>query len=880
MIQNRFLTTKFHMPSWRENGVPRPLLMERLDSGLRLNHKLTLISAPAGYGKTTLVSEWIRKLSFQTIPETRIGWLSLDTGDNDPARFLRYFITAVQQIDADLGQSALSLLGMPQLPPLSSILDEFINEIAVIEYRIVLILDDYHVINNSELHELIEYLLEHQPAQIHLVITSRADPPFPLARLRVRAQITEIRAHDLRFNQQESLQFFNQSMFLNLDANTVRLLDVRTEGWAAGLQLAALAMQNLPDQTDFVSGFSGSHRYIIDYLIDEVLKNLPPEITDFLSKTALLQRFNAAACQAVSGNPNAAEILDQLERSNLFLIPLDNQRNWFRYHHLFADVLQINLSKESEKEIRQNAARWFESQGLVTEAISYWLSAPDLDQAARLIGQAAIGLIRNGELQTLLNWLNAIPEERIKSDPDLASYKTLSLLFTGQINRVKEFAGEVFQSTSTLKNKAGQGRWLAMQAWMANTSADARTKELARAALDHLDPSDLFFRAVSLIALGTSYAWENKLAYSSDVFREAYQIGRQLDHPFITMGALANLAFNLLETGSLQEAEALCCSALEEFTDSRGKPLPILGILYGALASIYFEEGNFKEAEKFAQLGISLCQRLFSSAIAGGDNEFVLAHVNFYNGNIEQAVKLLNTTADAARKNNIMMVVFKMTVLKAEFSLLQADIPQSQTQIEVLNGFVQALLPKSERIVAHLKARLLLLMGQTEPALEIIEQIEKEGLETGNSRRLLGLWITRSLAYQKLGNEVQALQSFTEALKLAAPQGYRSVFIPFTGRPTQKILQAARSTAPDFVDQILQHIPQLEENEQPLIDPLSAQELKILNLIVAGKSNREISEELFITIGTAKWHVHNILQKLGVNNRPQAIARAHELGLG
>ena len=518
MAQNRLLTTKFHIPFWRDNGVPRPHLLSRLNSGITQHQKLTLISAPAGYGKTVLVAEWIQELNNTGDKQIRVAWLSLDEGDNDPARFLTYLVAAVQQKNEDLGQSTQSLLGMPQIPALTTIIDEFINEIASQEDKFIFVLDDYHLIHNPKIHETLEYLIENQPAQFHIVLTTREDPALPLARYRVRAWITEIRAHDLRFNTKESLHFFNSSMDLNLDEDAIRKLEKRTEGWVAGLQLAALAMQNLPDRPGFVNNFSGSHRYIIDYLVDEVLKSLPEEITAFLSETCILRRFNAGVCQAVTGNAGSAEILAQLDSSNLFLIALDDQRGWYRYHQLFADVLQTSLTPEKEREIHLRAAHWFEANGLLTEAIDNWLAAAEMGEAARLITLVAVDLLGNGEIQTLLSWINKLPEEQILSKPDLASTKALALLLTGQTGMAGEYAAHIYSKFGNQKGNSAHGRLLAIQAWMANTRGDARTGELASAAITQLDENDLFFKAFSLIALGSSLSWESNLALSSKIF--------------------------------------------------------------------------------------------------------------------------------------------------------------------------------------------------------------------------------------------------------------------------------------------------------------------------------------------------------------------------
>ena len=879
LMIGRFLKTKFFIPSWRAGAVSRPRLVERLDTGLHEGRKLTLISAPAGYGKTTLAAEWIHTIQEAHQTTTRIAWLSLDEEDNDPTRFLGYLLSSLSSIDQTLGQSAPSLLGLPQLPSLTLIFDEVINSLAESQFRIILFLDDYHVITNPNLHEALEYFIEHQPPGFHLAITTREDPPLSLARMRAGRQITEIRAHDLRFTLEEAYQFFKQSMNLGLDLETVNALETQTEGWVVGLQLAALAIQNLPSQQEFLADFSGSHRYIIDYLLDEVLEHQPPEISQFLSQTAILKRFNAELCQAITGHADARTVLAELERVNLFLVPLDDQRGWYRYHHLFAHVLSTGLSPDVEREIRIRAARWFESQQLLGEAIPYWLGVPEVKEAERLISKLAVDLIRHGELQTLLGWIDSLPEQAVNNNPDLISYKALVLLMTGQINRAQDYVAQVNRRFQGGTRNSGYGRVLAIQAWLSTTGDEAHTGELAQAALAQLDESDLFFRIFTLVSLGGHYAWNANLAASTNVFREAWCLGKELNHPFITLAALANLAFNLLDQGQLREAETLCRSALAEYVDSRGRPLPILGIVYSPLATICYEKGEYEEAQSFAQASSDLCQRLFSSDILGRDNEIVLARIALQRGNVKQAFDLIQSTAQAARQNNLTMVVFKMAIILAELYLVQGNLSEAEIALNELDALVQTRLPKAEHVVTHLHAIHMALSGQPEKALELLSRLEQANHAEGSIRRVIGVHITKALVYQKLAEHEHAARAFKAAIRLAAPEGYKSPFFPRGNRQTRSLLRAARSIAPTFVDSILQATAPAAEVAAILPDPLSEQELRILKLLAAGKSNQEIADELVISVGTAKWHVHNILQKLGTSNRAQAIVRARELGI-
>lgn len=878
-VNTRLLVTKFHIPPLRSGGITRPRLLERMTAGLQENRKLTLVSAPAGYGKTTLVAEWLHS------PKNgqQIAWLSLDEADNDPVRFLEYWIASLCNVDEAVGQSARSLLGVPQISSLTIIFDELLNELAVLETRVCLVLDDFHVITNPVIHQAVEYFIDHQPAQVHLLLTTRVDPPLPLARLRTRNQMTEIRARDLRFTLDETRQFFNQSMRLNLSAEAVQTIEMRTEGWAAGMQLAALALQNLPDQQDFLSDFGGSHRYVIDYLLDEVLKRQPPDIREFLVKTSVLPRFNAELCQAVTGNPAASEILAQLERSNLFLISLDETRGWYRYHHLFADAMRVELESADEHAIRVNAATWFESQGRPAEAISHRLAASQTEQAARLIAKLAADLLRNGEVQTLLGWLDSLPVAVVDQSPELVSHKALCLLMAGQSNAAREYAARVFSASLEQPNKLADGRLLAIRAWFSATGGAAETVELSRTALERLDSGELFFRALALLALGSKYAWSASLAESSQVFRQTWELGRRMKHPFVTLGALANLAFNLIEMGQLREAESLCRAAFDEYLDARGRPLPVLGILHAPLAAICYEKGDLDEAQTLAERGIALCKRLFSNDIMGGDNEITLARIALERGEPEQAFDLLRGISHSASQRGMMVVVYKMALAEAELLLLQGNLPAVERKLGEVEALTQPELSKSSRMAAHLRARFLAASGQAQTALAILQELEQIDLTDGALRRRMGIHLTQALIYYHLGDRARARNIFEATIKLAAAEGYRSLFFSHPGRETRSLLEAARSGAPEFVESILPVKPsQAEPLSTPierLPDPLSEQELRVLKLIVAGKSNAEIAAELVISAGTAKWHAHNIFQKLGVGNRSQAIARARELGI-
>src|SRR5215203_37628 len=401
------LLTKLTVPSVRRSLVPRMRLSERLDTGLE--RKLTLLSAPAGFGKTTLLSSWIRVLSGDGRP---VSWLSVDSGDNDPARFWRYLVTATDQLQPGSGTTALALLGSPQPPPIEAVLTTVLNELGTMPAEAVLVLDDYHLIESQTIHEALTFLIDHLPPRMHLVIATRMDPPLPLPRLRARGEMTELRAADLRFTPEEAATFLNQVMGLELSAEDTAELEERTEGWIAGLQMAALAMRGQTDISGFIAAFAGSNRYVLDYLAEEVLARQPEGLQTFLLETSVLDRMSAPLCNAVTERADGQTALERLEHANLFVIPLDDERHWYRYHHLFVDVLRQRLRQEHPdlvSVLHRRACGWFERRGLVGEAINHALAAQDWERAVRLIESEGITVVLGRQVQTMLGWIDRVP---------------------------------------------------------------------------------------------------------------------------------------------------------------------------------------------------------------------------------------------------------------------------------------------------------------------------------------------------------------------------------------------------------------------------------------------------------------------------------------
>jgi LuxR family maltose regulon positive regulatory protein len=479
------LQTKLYIPPLRPEMVSRPRLTERLNAGL--HRKLTLVSAPAGFGKTTLLSEWAASCGRPVV------WLSLDKGDNDPACFWAYSIAALQTVRADMGETALAMLRSSQPPPIEAILTALINEMAERPEALALILDDYHVIEAEPIHDGLTFLLDHLPPQMHLVIASRADPPLPLSRLRGRSHLTELRTADLRFTPDEAASFLNQVMGLSPSAEDVAALEARTEGWIVGLQMAALSMRGREAEhiAGFIATLTGSHRYILDYLTDEVLLRQPEDVQTFLLQTSILDRLTGPLCDAVTDQDNSQEMLEQLEAVNLFIVPLDDERRWYRYHHLFADFLRTELDEESQTALHLKAARWLAAHDLLPEAVKHALASEDMNEAARVIALAAEGVFRTASFMTLLGWLNALPDELVRANGELATYKGILLLLTRQYAEAATYADAAERSLPPDAPPLSHGRLQSLKAQLALCNDDFDSAiQLSKEALDWLGDGD------------------------------------------------------------------------------------------------------------------------------------------------------------------------------------------------------------------------------------------------------------------------------------------------------------------------------------------------------------------------------------------------------
>jgi len=877
------LATKLYIPLPRPKIVVRPRLIERLNEGLSSSRKLTIISASAGFGKTTLISEWVASCG------QPVAWLSLDEGDNDPTIFLTYLVAALQTIMANIGAGVLGVLQSPQPPPTKSILTTLLNEIATIPDNFILVLDDYHIIDSKPVDNAITFLLERPPPQMHLVITTREDPQLPLARLRVRGQLTELRAADLRFTPIESADFLNQMMGLNLSAEDIAALETRTEGWIAGLQLAALSMQGHQDTASFIKSFSGSHHFVLDYLVEEVLQQQTESIQTFLLCTSILDRMCGPLCDAVLPAPSTSgqETLEYLERTNLFIVPLDSERRWYRYHHLFADLLRQRLHQSlassagdegkgiAEYHIR--ASVWYEDNGLEIEAFHHAAAANDVERAERLVEGKGMPLHYRGVVGPVLHWLESLPTMVLDARPSLWVMYASLLLFSGQSAGIEQKlqAAEASLKSTEPDNRTQDlvGQIASMRAVLAIPLNQIETIiAQSRRALEFLHPDNLTVRTTTTWALGRAYGLQGNRAAASQAYTEAISIGQASGNIMFTLAAMTSL-------GNIQEAENQLSLAAETYRRVLrlfgDKPQPFTCEAHLGLARIFYEWNDVEAAEKHSQLSLQLARQVENTGTVASCGVF-LARMKLAQGDVAGAAVVLAEADQFVRQNNFVGLTLEIAAAQVLMLLHQGNLAAA------------AHLAQTHEL-PHSQARVLLAQGDSSAALAALEPLRQQMEAKGWADERLKVMVLQAVAHHASGEKDKAVQVLGEALALAEPSGFIRIFVD-EGIPMTRLLSeaAAHGIMPDYTGKLLAAFDaeaQKSEDKpylppaQPLIEPLSQRELEVLHLIAQGLSNREISERLFLALSTVKGHSRIIFDKLQVQRRTEAVARARELGL-
>ncbi len=878
------LTTKLNTPYLKANLIPRRALHKRLIESLDNGTGLFLVSAPAGYGKTTLVNEWLNK---SPIP---YSWLSLDKKDNDPVQFLTYLITAFRKIVPNAGQVTQNLFTLPQLPSIDILITPLINELAKVDKRVIVILDDYHLIYNRYIHGVIQFVLDNRPHLLHLVLITREDPPLALTPLRAKGDLTEIRANDLRFSEDETSAFMASTMHFNLKKEAIYLLTNLTEGWIAGLQLAALSMQGrTPEEIiEYMNNFNGSNQYIIDYLVSEVLANLPKETSDFLQQTAVLDRFCASLCNTVTGIENSQAILELLIRNNLFLFPLDNQCQWYRYHHSFADSLRTKLSMEEQQIIYQKATRWYEANGYLEEAVACAIAAANYQEVGRLIYLTAPELLSDMRIATLMDWLEVLPDDLIHTNGELALLKMYILYFAGQIETIipyiKIFENDLKAQTSALN----RGRFCNICSILANSQEDPNDLHLAKEALDLVKDSYIDY-VCSLNSYGSALLSAGNLTKAIEAFHEAYKLKETRRTSFVAMYSLYHLLLSLELNGRLYEALSLGEDIIAQMIDHHNNVLPLAKIAYLPLGIFYYKSNDLEQALKYLTSGIDMCSKLSLNRLLNG--EYLLAQVYNALGDSKKALLTIRRAIWETNSSIQPVVFFNNTALEAEFQLRKGELEPAINWAKrwQLTPDDKPTLLREQSYFTYV--RLLLAQGHIEDALHLLEFLE-DSIKVGQRHsRLITVYILQALTFHLFGNEPKSLQYLSKALKLAAPEGYYRLFLD-EGSQITAILPKVREIEPNFVTKLLKCFKQnpiciskpVHDNldilsDTDLFEPLSKREIELLYLIAAGFSNEEISQKLVISLNTTKCHLKNIFRKLGVNSRIQAAIKGKELNL-
>jgi LuxR family maltose regulon positive regulatory protein len=934
------LKAKLTIPPARKSLIRRERLYEKLDRGLNQDCKVILLSAPAGYGKTTLVSSWVRRRH----PAIQAAWLTLDSRDNDLNRFLSYLVTALKSIQTDEGQATLEMLKSPQSSPAEAILSTLLNECKSMDSPFLIILDDYHVISSQPVQEAIAFLLEVLPANMHMVICSRSDPLLPLARFRARGQLIDLRAESLRFDTAEATKFLNQTMGLDLSSEEITMLETRTEGWIVGLQLAALSMQGREDIGQFLNAFSGTNRFILDYLVEEVLDRQPEDIKNFLLCTSILERLNASLCDATIkaekpgsiGNQRVAgpgehissqPILEYLEHANLFVRPLDDERKWYCYHHLFADALRSRLNEGFGKEwviqLHAAACDWYEQNGHIPEAVSHALAAEDYERAALQVRQAAHEMFLRGEIYALIGWMRALPQNWVRKDPILSLNYANGLLATSSFDEVEPHLRDIERVLGYVAD--GSEDSLALPVPIRGALAEILSIR-ANLAFHHMEPqraldlSELAFaymsedvekglctlRAALLGVLkfniGLAHEVMGNVECAEEAFEQSLNYNRQVVNPHMNAFLISHLAKLRIARGQLRQA-AETYKRLIDHPKSRPFHLsPYRGLAYVGLGGILYEWNELEEACSFMNEGIQL-GKLLSNWETILPGYLGMASIHVARGEMTQALEFIAELAGFAERYTGHLGNSLVDAYKAWTYLAQGDLKGALDWCKRLNIGPGSDLPYGCEKALLIQLEVMIAQGKMSDALNWITRLLSSAQSKGQIGHIIELLLLQAMAFRALGRGMQAYNALESALALTEPEGYIRVFAD-KGEQMERLISDYRLRVKKEgqlsekreVHRKLQYLDKLLsafrasgslsfDQSAPLrqrvglIEPLSAREMEVLRLLAIGLSNAQIAEKLIVTTGTVKSHIHSIFGKLGAGSRTQVLLLAKELKL-
>jgi len=927
-VLESLLRTKLYPPRLRPNLVSRPHLLKKLDADLLsaedyFLRKLTLVSAPAGFGKTTLVAQWLSESLSKYSP---FAWFSLDESDGDPVRFLTYAIAALQNrvpnIGSDILEALLSSDRGVTTRSLEPLLTSLLNDIEAFARPIVLLLDDYHMVESPTIDGMITFMVDHLPDNAHLVITSRTEPTLPLSRWRARGVLVEIHGGELRFTAQETAQFLDQFVGLSLSANDINTLEMRTEGWIAGLQLAAITMQGADDISGFVASFKGSNRFVLDYLTDEVLNKQPIEIQNFLLPTSILDQLSGPLCDAVTGAGDRGsgtwdrgsgigdfpkighpgqEMLEYLEQANLFILPLDNERNWYRYHRMFGELLQDRLRQtmpDMMPKFHLRAAHWYKENNMTAEAVKHMLAADAFEDVADLIELEARSFLMLGENMTVRRWIRALPPELVRSRPHLCLAQALALASVRDLNGIQTCLIDVetfldsprsvtLPSMVASRLVAEVAAFRALLAFWSNEDVN-KAITLCKQALAGLPEDDLFLRGMITLILGIMYRTNDELEAASQTLTEAININQKAGNIMVALNAQAAFGGLLEAQGKLHQVENSLRQALRQATKPDGTRLPAASFALVGLGKLYRQWNELDKAADFLKQAMDLARRYGLEDVML-DSQITLALIMGGQANWERASEAFDHAEQLAQKWGRVRPLERVSLFRARLWLAQGNLAAATRWAQDSELSIED--PLSDwKEVAHLTlARVLIAQAKYDQALYLLQRLQKAAAQAGRTGSLLEIFALKALALDGQGDLDDSLGMLAESLSLAEPEDYIRVYLD-EGEPMSRLLQRAakKGITPLYVNKLLVAFGELGQPVSPtlfrpqtsdLLEPLSQRELEVLDLMALGLTNRQIAQRLYLSSNTVKRHTINIYQKLGVHNRTEATAKARTLGI-
>jgi LuxR family maltose regulon positive regulatory protein len=926
----QILTTKIFVARSRNELVAREELDRRLDA--IPTRRLTLISAPAGFGKTTLVGGWIGS---HDIPA---AWISLDAGDNDLARFLSYLVAALRTVHPGIGEGMLEALSLSPLPPAETLLASLINDLATIGEHFLLVLDDYHLIESKKIHDAVTFLLDRAPSTLHLVLTTRSDPPFALARMRVRGELLELRASDLRFTVDEAARLFNGLARLGLSDEQLAALQERTEGWAAGLQMAALSLQGRPDVEEFIAAFTGADRYVLDYLLEEVLALLPEELQRIMLELSILDRFNGALCEAVTRCEHGADLLASLERRNLFLVPLDNHREWYRYHHLFADLLRHRLRqkhRDEVEELHRRASRWFEANGMVQDAMSHARLAGDVEMLARLVDRFWRSVVRIDDRE-LGDLLALLPDDAVRERPRLALLKAWLGTIRGKFDAAMEAVEWVKQGVEREgEDEAGReliGQAMLLSSVVTRDSGDfegtIHNAQRALALLPERPPASAEYgwnssRGVALSVLGSAYSLLGDPVMAEEAMLRGAQYARSVNDIGNLIPALVSIGRHHIHMGKLNQAEEEREEMVGIAARLGGASLSIEMTLRQIRARVLFERHDLEGAREAAESALPFCSPYRANPSISLLKILVVASEAL--GDWEGAERYMRQFEQVTIPPYESSLTVMAPLSRAQLQLRAGKMEDALRWVadRFVDGAVNPLPQRSYFVMRTeelLYARVLIGLGRNEEAERIAASLQDEFTRTSILSIRLDATVLRAIALQNMGESAAALDLLIDALRAGAPEGFIRPFAydaPAVARLLAELQKRPAVRLPAaYLRRVMQAcglgIPVEAASDAPVpgsavesagadaggslsggvsggvmvggivvedMIPLTSREEEILRLLAQGYSNQKIADKLYVSINTVKTHVSNLFEKLGASSRVDALLRARSARL-